>query len=70
MERRDWTIIIGFVGTVLTILVVFLAGMQTMNSRFDTVYSRFDAVENRLLSIEEHLRVPASYQGENASKPG
>ena len=62
----------GFVGTILTILVVFFAGLQTMNSRFEAVDRRFEAVdrrfeavdrrfvaiENRLLSIEEHLRGP------------
>lgn len=53
----------GFVGTILTIIVVFFAGLQTMNSRFEAVDRRFEAVdrrfvaiENRLLSIEEHLR--------------
>ena len=49
MERKDWVMLGGFVGTILTILVVFFAGLQTMNSRFE-------AIENRLLSIEEHLR--------------
>ena len=46
----------GFVGTILTIIVVFFAGLQTMNSRFEAVDRRFVAIENRLLSIEEHLR--------------
>lgn len=49
MERKDWVMLGGFVGTILTIIVVFFAGLQTMNSRFV-------AIENRLLSIEEHLR--------------
>ena len=53
MERMDWMIIAGFIGTILTILVVFFTGLQTMNSRFD-------AIEGRLLSIEEHLRDPDS----------
>ena len=72
MERKDWVMLGGFVGTILTILVVFFAGLQTMNSRFEAVDRRFEAVdrrfeavdrrfvaiENRLLSIEEHLRGP------------
>lgn len=65
MERKDWVMLGGFVGTILTIIVVFFAGLQTMNSRFEAVDRRFEAVdrrfvaiENRLLSIEEHLRGP------------
>ena len=60
MERRDWAMIIGFTGTILTILVVFFAGLQTMNSRFE-------AIEGRLLSIEEHLRSPDSSPENSAS---
>jgi len=56
MERKDWVMVGGFVGTILTITVVFFAGLQTMNSRFEAVDRRFVAIENRLLSIEEHLR--------------
>ena len=70
MERRDWAMIIGFTGTILTILVVFFAGLQTMNSRFEAIDrrfeaidrrfeaidGRFEAIDGRLLSIEEHLR--------------
>lgn len=56
MERKDWVMLGGFVGTILTIIVVFFAGLQTMNSRFEAVDRRFVAIENRLLSIEEHLR--------------
>lgn len=57
MELRDWAMTIGFIGTILTILIVFFAGLQTMNSRFE-------AIEGRLLSIEEHLRGPDSSPGE------
>ena len=56
MERKEWVMLGGFVGTILTIIVVFFAGLQTMNSRFEAVDRRFVAIENRLLSIEEHLR--------------
>lgn len=82
MERKDWAMLGGFVGTILTILVVFFAGLQTMNSRFEAIDRRFDAIdrrfdaidrrfeviENRLLSIEEHLRGPDASLDEAASE--
>ncbi len=81
MERKDWVMLGGFVGTILTIIVVFFAGLQTMNSRFEAVDRRFEAVdrrfeavdrrfvaiENRLLSIEEHLRGPDATLDDAAS---
>ena len=44
----------SFVGTILTILVVFFAGLQTMNSRFDAIDRRFETTETR---IGERLQV-------------
>ena len=74
MERRDWAMIIGFTGTILTILVVFFAGLQTMNSRFEAIDRRFEAIDRRfeaidgrLLSIEEHLRSPDSSPKDTAT---
>jgi len=47
MERKDWAMIGGFVGTIFTILVVFFAGLQTINSRFEGIDRRFEAVDRR-----------------------
>ncbi len=60
MERKNWVMLGGFAGTILTIIVVFFAGLQTMTSRFV-------AIENRLLSIEEHLRGPDATLDDAAS---
>ena len=60
MERKNWVMLGGFVGTILTIIVVFFAGLQTMNSRFV-------AIENRLLSVDEHLRGPDASLDDAAS---
>lgn len=64
----------GFVGTIMTILVVFFTGMQTINSRFEAVDRRFEAIdrrfeaiEDRLLSIEEHLRNPGGSSKDSVS---
>ena len=64
----------GFVGTIMTILVVFFTGMQTLNSRFEAVDRRFEAIdrrfaaiEDRLLSIEEHLRNPGKSSKDSVS---
>ena len=48
MERKDWAMLGGFVGTILTILVVFFAGLQTINSRFEAIDRRFEAEETRV----------------------
>ena len=63
MERKDRIMIGGFVTTMLFTFGLFLQGMQSINSRFDSIDRRFDAVdrrfeliEGRILSIEEHLR--------------
>ena len=71
----------GFVGTIMTILVVFFTGMQTINSRFEAIDRRFEAIdrrfeaidrrfaaiEDRLLSIEEHLRNPGKSSKDSVS---
>ncbi len=64
----------GFVGTIMTILVVFFTGMQTLNSRFEAIDRRFEAIdrrfaaiEDRLLSIEEHLRNPGKSSKDSVS---
>jgi len=67
MERRDRATIIGYIGTVLTILVVFFAGLRVFFAGLQTMNSRFDAIEGRLLSIEEYLRGPDSSPEHTAS---
>lgn len=64
----------GFAGTIMTILVVFFTGMQTLNSRFEAIDRRFEAmdrrfaaIEDRLLSIEEHLRNPGKSSKDSVS---
>ena len=41
----------GFVGTIMTILVVFFTGMQTLNSRFEAVDRRFEAIDRRFDAV-------------------
>ncbi|MCY3713188.1 MAG: hypothetical protein OXH02_07865 [Gemmatimonadetes bacterium] len=55
MERKDWVMIGGFVGTILTIIVVFFAGLQTMNSRFEAVDRRFEAVDRRFEAVDRRF---------------
>ena len=55
MERKDWVMLGGFVGTILTIIVVFFAGLQIMNSRFEAVDRRFEAVDRRFEAIDRRF---------------
>ena len=56
MERKDWIMLGGFVGTISTILVVFFTGLQTMNSRFEAVDRRFEAMNNRFEALDRLSR--------------
>lgn len=55
MVRKDWIVLGGFIGTILTILVVFFTGLQTMNSRFEAIDSRFEAIDNRFVALETYI---------------
>ncbi|MDD9948536.1 MAG: hypothetical protein OXU48_03270 [candidate division Zixibacteria bacterium] len=55
MERKDWVMLGGFVGTILTMIVVFFAGLQTMNSRFEAVDRRFEAIDRRFEAIDRRF---------------
>lgn len=55
MERKDWVMLGGFVGTNLTILVVFFAELQTMNNRFEAVDRRFEAVNRRFETMDRRF---------------